>query len=318
VVGRRLVLLVLVLVVVVAGLAFVVVLLRDDGGAVAPETRREATVRPSVWATLDPPVHRFGERVTARIQLITRTSELVPQTARPSANFDPYTALGRARTELHEFGSLTQLGFTVTIQCLRAACLPEGQTGEFDFGQAGIAYRVPPPPGRRFQDRRQDQRGAGGTWPTLKVTSWLSPEDVQAARWRSSLADLPAPTYRVAPRWLVGILLGVAAALVLAAAALITRYVLDALARRARAEEVATAVPPLEQALALVEESRLNGGVDGRRVALETLAHELRSGGESGLAADAERLAWSPEPPAAADLQTLVTTVRSSLDGGAS
>jgi hypothetical protein len=291
-----------------------VLVFRGDGGSDA-ETRRESTVRPTVKASFEPEVHRFGEPVTARIELTVRKAELQAETARPGSGFDPYVARGAADFELREFGALAQLRYTVTIQCLRQACLPETQTGEFQLGNASVGWRVPPPPGRRFADRRLDQRGASGSWPPLKVTSWLSPDDLQAARWRSSLGDLPAPTYAVSPRWLVGGLIGGAAALVLLAASLVAGSVRDLWARRARAHDAELQVPPLEQALALVEDSRLNGDVPGRRVALETLAQELRLGGESRLAADAERLAWSPAAPADADVDTLVATVRTTNGG---
>ena len=284
----------------------------DSGGA---ETQRESTVRPTVRSTLQPEVHRFGEPVTARLELTVRKAEVQPETVRPGATFDPYVARGSAQRELDEFGALYRLRYTITLQCLRQACLPDTQTGEFEFGNSSVAYRVPPPPGRRFQDRRLDQRSARGFWPTLKVTSWLSAADVQAARWRSNLAELPPPTYTVAPRWLVGGLLGGAVALVLLAAGLVGGVVYQLWGRRAHPEDEATDAPPLEQALALVEDSRRNGDVPGRRVALETLARELRLDGESRLATDAERLAWSPGEPADADVDTLVQTVRAANGG---
>jgi hypothetical protein len=294
----------------VCAVLLVLVFRGGGGGGGEGETRRESTVRPTVRASFEPEVHRFGEPVTARIELTVRKAELQAETARPGSGFDPYVARGAADLELREFGALAQLRYTITIQCLRQACLPETQTGEFEFGSATVGWRVPPPPGRRFADRRLDQRGASGSWPPLKVTSWLSPDDLQAARWRSSLGDLPAPTYTVSPRWLVGGLIGGAAALVLLAASLVAGSVRDLWARRAREHDAELHVPPLEQALTLVEDSRLNGDVPGRRVALETLARELRLRGESGLAADAERLAWSPAAPGDAEVDTLVATVR--------
>jgi hypothetical protein len=298
------------------GAVLLALVFRGDPRLSTAETRREARTRATVRATLDPPVHRFGERVTARIELTAREAELVPESGRPTTSFEPYAALGPAREQLREFGALAHLRYTVTIQCLKRACLPDGQAAEFAFENATVEFRMPPPPGRRFQDRRRDQRRASASWPPIKVTSWLAADDVQAARWRSSLADLPEPTFRVSPRWLVGGLVGAAIALVLVAAGLVQCYLRDLVARRTFEHEAEGDTPPLEQALALVEASRLNGDVDGRRVALETLAHELRAHGESGLAADAERLAWSPGAPGDAELQTLVATVRGSVDGG--
>ena len=295
---------------VVAASALLLVLVFRDGDGPAAETRRESTVRPTVTAGFSPRVHRFGEPVTARIELVVRSSEIEAGTARPTAVFEPYRALGNAEQELDHFGALTRLTYTVRIQCLRQACLPETQTGEFSLGRPGVAWRVQPPPGRRFSDRRLDNRGAAGDWPPLRVTSWLSPEDVQGARWRSTLGDLPEPGYAVSPRWLVGGLLGGAVALVLLAGGLVAGPLRGLLERRRVAHEAEADAHPLERALGLVEESRTNGDVPARRVALETLARELRSGGDSDLAADAERIAWSPAPPADADVTTLVGAVR--------
>jgi hypothetical protein len=317
VVGRRLLAPALVgLLAVAACVALGLLALRGDGGEGAVETKREASVRAIVQASLRPPVHRFGEPVTGRIELTLRRAELDPKTGGPSADFDPYTAIGPARRELHEFGALARLRFTVVVQCLKQACLPDAQTGEFEFGSAAVGWRVPPPPGRKFRDLRLDSRNARASWPTLRVTSWLTPEDVQAARWRSTLGELPPPSYAVAPRWLAAGLLGAAVALVLLAAGLLVGPLRSVLARRAVGHAPDTESPPLERAIVLVEESRLNGDVPGRRVALETLARELRRDGERELAADAERLAWSPGAPPDGDVATLLAGVRSSLDGG--
>ena len=313
--SRRLVAPLVLLVVAVPACIVLLALVFRSSGSGGAETRRELAVRLTVRATLQPEVHRFGERVTARLELTIRKAEIQPETARPGASFEPYAAVGSARREFEEFGALSLLRYTITLQCLRQACLPETQTGEFEFGNGSVGYRVPPPPGRRFQDRRLDQRNANGPLPTLKVTSWLSAADVRDARWRSNLADLPGPTYTVSPRWLVGGLLGGAVALVLLAAGLVGGLVRDLWVRRVHTEPEATHAPPLEQAIALVEDSRRNGDVPGRRVALETLARELRLDGESRLAADAERLAWSPAEPADAEVDTLVQTVRAA-DGG--
>jgi hypothetical protein len=301
----------------VAAAALLLVLVFRDGGEAPAETSRETAVRATVTTSLEPQVHRFGEPVTARIGLTVRSAELDPETPQPGSDFEPYRALGQARRELEQFGAVSRLTFTIAIQCLRQACLPETQTGEFELGPATVAWRVPAPPGRRFQDRRLDNRTANASWPTLKVASWLSPDDVEEARWRSTLGELPEPSYAVSPRWLVGGLAGGAVALVLLAAALAGSWARDALARRTVAREEAEAdAPPLERAVGLVEESRANGDVPGRRVALETLARELRDGGEVELAADAERLAWSPDAPADAEVATLLAEVRS-RNGGA-
>lgn len=315
-VGRRLLVpLLAVLGAALAAAALIGVALRDEAGDVPVETRKDAAVRSTVFATIAPEVHAFGEPLTARLELVARKQELQPDTARAGSDFAPYEVVGPARREVSDFGPFYHLRYTLTLRCLKAACLPDGQTAEFEFSPGAVSFKTPPPPGRRFKDRRLDQRNASGIWPTVKVASRLTPQDLQEARWRSSLAELPQPSFRVAPRWIVGTLLGGSVALVLAAAALVAGYVRRAGARRQGAEEEGeTHAPPLEQALALVDESRGNG-IAGERAALETLARELRAQGANGLALDAERLAWSEAPPPDPEVESLTTSVRESASG---
>jgi hypothetical protein len=304
--------------------ALVAIALRDSGPGAA--TEREASVRPTVRATFEPEVHGFGEPVTARLELLVRRSELELSTLRPVSNFEPYDVVGPARREVVDFGALQLVRYTILIQCLKQACLPETQTGQFEFapsdprlGSAGFTWRTPPPPGREFKDRRLDNRSVSGDWPTLKVASRLSPEQLEDAAWRSNLADLPEATFRVAPRALGAGLLGVAAALVLAAAALVGRYVSDVRRRAAaaRIEEQEAEPTLLEQALGLLVQARGNGEPGEQRIALETLARELHVHGRVDLAHDAERLAWSAGTPVAVEVDELAETVRR-LNGDAS
>jgi hypothetical protein len=311
VVARRLAVPLALAVAAVAVCVALVAIVLGGGDEAGVETKRESTVRPTVQATLRPSVHRFGEPVNARIDLTVRKAELDARTGQPTSDFDPYTTLGPARRAVDSFGALDRLRFTAVIQCLKQACLPDAVTGEFDFGQVGVTWRVPPPPGRKFKDLRLDTRNARATWPTLRVTSWLSPGDVQQARWRSTLGDLPEPTYAVSPAWLSGGLLGAAVALVLLAASLVVAPLRSALARRAAEHADEPEAPPLERAIMLVDESRRNGDAPGRRVALETLARELRSSGQDELGAEAERLAWSPGESADGEVATLLAEARS-------
>jgi hypothetical protein len=301
-------------VLVAAGL--VVFAFRGEARPPAPPPGSDAAVRPLVRATLEPDVHAVGPRVTATLELLVPTRELEPETVRPSSDFEPYRVVGEVRRELRELGDLSLVRYQATLECVREACVPEAQTGEFRFASAAFTWKTPPPPGRKFKDRRLDQRTAGGDWPTLKVTTRLTAQELQDASWRSSLAELPAPSYRVVPRWLVGGLVGGSVALVLAAAALVAGW---ARQLRARAEtdgaEPQAAAEPLDLALAYVDEANGNGDVPAQRIALETLARELREQGQERLAGDAERLAWSPSAPPAAEVAELTDTVRR-LDGG--
>ena len=144
-----------------------------------------------------------------------------------------------------------------------------------------------------------------------------APDD-QSAAWRADLSSLPAVTYRVAPGVLVVLLLGGAALAALAAAAL--AYV--AWPRRAPPEPEPEPEPqpepvlsPLEQALALLEESVRSDGAAEQRRALELVAEELELAewGDRDLARTARALAWSEGVPPVDQTNRLAARVRSAL-----
>lgn len=316
--GRTVVALVAGAAVLVAAGLVALVTLGGDPGSEGAAARREESVRPTVRASFTPPVHRFGEPVEARLELLARTDELLPDTVRAGTTFDPYVVVAGPRKEVVDLGRLTLVRYTLTLRCLEEACLPQGgQPTAFDFGSGGFSFRVPPPPGRRFEDRRLDQRSASAAWPPLTVVSRLSNADVTDARWRSGLATLPEPGYRAAPRWLAAVLLGLAVALVALAAFLLARWAVR-LRRDRDASSTAASRPltPIERALALVTAANGNGDVAHERMALETLAAELRRGREPALAARADRLAWSESPPPREHVEALAVDVRAAVDGG--
>ena len=89
-------------------------------------------------------------------------------------------------------------------------------------------------------------------------------------------------------------------------------------ARRRRAAAAPAAptgpkLPPLEEALALVRASTLNGHNGERRRALGRLARVLRVEGQGELAGAAVRLAWSSDPPSADATSELADEVEASL-----
>jgi hypothetical protein len=294
----------------IAAAALVLAVGLGDG---APEPQADPSsipdVRSGARATFSPATHRFGDDVAAVMELRVPKNQLQLETLRASASFDPYEVVGRKR-EVLDAGPRWLVRYTVTLRCLKEACLPRGRTGEFqpDRDGAGFSWFAPPPPGRKFADRRLDSRRASFAFPPLTVVSRLGPEDARDVNWRSTLAEIPPAGYAVSPGALSAGLLATAVALVLAAALLVAFW----FRREARARAVAVAeeevvLPPLEQALALV---RQNGDGERRRLALQTLARELRRGGEPRLADEAERLAWSEAEPDDRAVGALASAVR--------
>lgn len=284
-----------------------VVGLGDGAPEVTPDRASLPDFRSGARGAFVPSTHRFGDDVTAVMELRVPKSQLDLDTLRASTSFDPYEVVGRRR-EVLDAGTRWHVRYTLTLRCLKEECLPRGRTGEFQPEGGGFAWFTPPPPGRKFADRRLDSRRAAFAWPPLTVVSHLGTDDVRDVAWRSTLADLPEAGFSVSPRGLAAGLLAVAVALVAGAVALVAFWLRgEWRAKAAAAEEAHVVVPPLEQALALVGE---NGDGDRRRLALQTLARELRRRGDSALADRAELLAWSQHEPDDRAVGALAAAVR--------
>ena len=240
--------------------------------AVSPGHARKAT---PVRATMTPAAPRFGDLVTARVE--------VPRGARVSANFRPFEVVRVSRT---------QTAWTYTLRCIRVACLTRG---------GNVLLRLTP--ARVTLDRGTELV----PWPVLTLGSRLSAADLARPRL---LADTtpPAPTYRLDPVVLGWTLAGLAAALVLAVGAwgaLRLRVLRPPLHLVADERELS----PLERALEAVEQA-LGESVERRRVALDRLALELTALDAAPLALRARRLGWSPVRPDQAEIRGLLDDCR--------
>jgi hypothetical protein len=303
---------------VVAGAAALLALSRS-GEAGRPTTEREGAIRPTARADIEPNTHRFGETVRARLELVVPTDQLDAQTLRVGGSFDPYDVVATPERSLVQVGPFTVARYEILLRCVKEECLPGEQTQEFTFPPAGFSWKVPAPPGRRFVDRRLDERRASASVPPLTVARGVSSNDLREGRWRSSLGALPEPDMSISPRRLEALLLGAAVALVAAAAILVAFWLHRELRRRGE-PQVVPELPPdsLEQALRLLESADGDRDPAQRRLALETLAAELRGADQAGLAEDAERLAWAEHAPRREAVSVLAATVRERVDGSRS
>jgi hypothetical protein len=298
--------------VVVCTLALLALTRSGDGGR--PMTAREAAVRPTARTDIQPRTHRFGETVTAKLELVVPTGQLDADTLRASGGFDPYEVVAAPRRELLRVGPFTVARYEIQLRCFKEECLPQGQSREFTCPPAGFSWKIPAPPGRKFVDRRLDERRASGPVPPLTVARSISGGDLEKGRWQSSLGSLPEPDVRISPRRLEAMLVGAATALVVLAAGLVAVWIRRELRRRDDAQVVAeSGTDPLELALRLAES--VDGDAARRRLALETLATELRVSDEPGFADDAEQLAWSEHAPSRDAIALLTATVRERVNG---
>jgi hypothetical protein len=238
-------------------------------------------------AFLEPEQHLFGDAVRARLELVVDGDRVDPDSIEIGANFAPYRQLRPVEVIRSESGSLTRIRYDYLLGCLVARCLPQG-SGRVELGGTAVNYT-----------RRGSPVADAATieWPPLRAAGRIDPDELANAALRAELRNLPEPSYRVSPRVVEVVALILAVLFAACAAILILRLLpLGRLAARlgARWEDKRS---PLEQALALVQESSASGSTEEGRRALERLAVELRRVRNPVLAQDASRLAWSQRPP---------------------
>jgi hypothetical protein len=276
--------------------------------------------------TLRPEVQLFAEPVVARVEILVDTERFDPDRIRIEGFFEPYEQDGATVRTRRDQGRYTHLRFELRLRCLVYQCLPH--TGDEEAPQAPTVGTgaLPAPAGvGEVRDRKTHklrparivyddpekgpQRVRNISWPQIVSVSRLNFSDrdvsVIGFPFEAAVTPLPAATYRISPS-LAGLsLLAGALALLALPASLVARTL-----RRKPPPivEEEPDVPPLEQALQLVEWAREREAGD-RREALEVLAGELDDETPE-LAEDARRLAWSREQPSADALEEVVRRVR--------
>jgi hypothetical protein len=271
------------------------------GDDVPPATGPPVTAVSSIM----PQEHLFGDRLVARLDVRVNGDAVDPGTVRVLARFQPYKRVGRADIARRGVAGSTELRYAFSLQCLERACLPRSSRRSFRFQPAVVQYVL--------RDEPQST-GLRVDWPPVAVASRLTADDGGSDALRADTSDPPPVSYRMSPILLGWLLTGAAAAIVLAvgaAGALRVPPVRPVLAaERAKAE-----VPPLERALAVVEDAR-DDPEDVRRTALDELARTLDGNGLAALAPEARKLAWSRRAPDPDEVGRLAAAVRRALEGG--
>lgn len=271
--------------------------LAGSAGA-APRSPLHAT------ASISPPVHFVGDRVTARVEVVIDRRVVDPDGVHVTAAFGPYERTEDPTVERSRTGDLVRIVFRWPLACLGEDCLPRGQRlvrlrpARVTYGRHAVDVRWPPTAivsrlGRievqlQRLERLASFMSAGQGISIVSAQAQLSP-------WRTN-REPPAPSYRVSAPALGAGLLGGAALALAGAAVLVAPLV------RRRRRRPPRAAPrhasSLAEALSLLAETMANGaGPPARREALERLARELIALERLELAARARRLAWSTEPP---------------------
>ena len=278
-------------------------------GPTAPTTQPSPLVARGTFARR---IVLFGDAVDARVDVVVDRGRFDPESVRVSAVFSPWEIVGSPeRVRRDADGSLTHVRTIFVLRCLSSVCLFGGQAGQIEFEPARVAVGRAGGEVQRFRVN----------WPVLTVYSRYGSGSFQgraglATPWRADLVALPSATPRAAPGLVLALLVLGGALFAVAGGALLYR------ARPRRAPEPVPEpvappplprIPPLQQALALLEDAARVNGTEERRRSLELVAESLDEFGDDDLARAARILAWSEGAPAVEETASLATRVRATL-----
>jgi hypothetical protein len=250
----------------------------------------------------------FGEQLIARLELLVDREILDPDRVTVDAEFDPFSPSGKPFESRTDYDRFTSMRFEYPIECLTTACVPETVTKLYDLPSVTVRHeRVPV---------------EIVEWPRLTINSRVGEPTVEANNptaqpgfdlpWRANLRVQPA-TYRVDPTLLTALFAGVALLLLVATLYFAQRAFPGAPLGFRRLRRVK--LTPLERALVVLERAHEQGIEREQRLALDQLAHELRTGGQQELAGTARELAWEQSVPDSDRTSTLTDRVRAVIAG---
>lgn len=298
-------------VVVASACALVVVLIAGRGGGSEQAEPARGSSRIEARATLNPRSVLFGDTVRAIVDVTFDRRRVDPGSVRVSADFAPWRLVERPIQVRGDSGNATHLRTVFVLRCLTSPCAPSGQLVAVEFPSAKVAYA-----GRDGEAARD---AIELVWPRLGVYSRSSTSILEARGsaipWRADLLSMPAASYRVSPT--VALVLLLAGSALFAAGAVVLVYL--AWPRRTPPPPPEPELPPepklspLEQALALLEDTMRTNGVADRRRALELVAEVLEVH-EDDLAEVARTLAWSEAAPRVEQTKDLASLVRAALE----
>lgn len=257
-----------------------------------------------VTASIAPPVHLFGNDVTARVLVIADTTRVDVSRLRVASTFAPYKPVGPPREVHTGSGRYVQTVWTWKLQCLTVECVPVAPPSD-----VSRVFHFPPAQVHGVGLHGKAHYRAHAFFPQIEVLSQLSPGERSYVishkhiEWLYQLAPAAGgASYRVAPGllfWLAVVLAGLCGSAALAVAA---RWALRFRTRTAARPAVPASY--LERALALFFWANAHGDETLQRKALERVADELPLD-VVDLSEIARELAWSPETPGGDEVETI-------------
>jgi hypothetical protein len=296
-----------VVVLVAAATVVAVVTLRDEKDVEGPVLTTDLI---AVRADVTPHEHLFGDRLTARVDVLLDRAFVKPETVRVVENFAPFRVDGQVKRERSDLGDTTHLTFSYPLVCRRGGpCLPREEGRTYLLPEVRVSYIV-----TEIGDRQTTRVPLA----PLSGGSRLLGANLNEPVFRADAREEPPPTYRVSPTLLAVAALGLAGLLVLGALVLILPLVPVAFVQRRLAARRARRRTDLERALEHVRATTPAGGSEEVRPALERLATELNRAESDDLAVQTRRLAWSEPPPVEDELGGLEDDVEKVIAEGRS
>lgn len=250
----------------------------------------------------------FGEVLPLRLELLVDREVLDADRITVDAEFDPFTPAAEPVRERTDHDRFTRIRLDYALECLTTICVPDTLTKDFDL--PSVAVRHDGVPVEIVE------------WPRLTIASRYREPEADRSNptfqprfdlpWRANLRVRP-PSYAVGPTLLTSLLVVAALALLLASLFFVQRAFPSAPIGFRRLRRVR--LSPLERALLVLERAHAQGIEREQRLALDRLAHELRSGGQPELAGRARELAWEQAAPDSERTATLSERVRELIAG---
>jgi hypothetical protein len=254
------------------------------------------------YGSISPPVHLFGDSITAKVAVVADRRYVAPSNVRVSVNFAPYRPVAPPTLVQKSNGRLLQMTWTWTLRCLKAECLPESKFSQFfqvfHFEPAHVAYLSP---------QGKERYGENVRFQRVEVFSQLSPNVIAGIKghllqWQDHITPISQPRYRVSPDLVFWSAVALALALGTAGLAIAGRWAWQF--RPAAKAQAARHSSSLERALTLFFWARANDDETLQRKALERVADELPFDVHE-LSETARELAWSRETPDTEDVEEI-------------
>jgi hypothetical protein len=267
----------------------------------------------SATGDVGPPIHLFGDTITANVNVVVDKTELDPGRVSLKTSFAPYEPVDAVEVSRREAGDLAEINYRLRLRCLERACIT-ATLGTIQ-NPGGAAPRT-----FRFQPAQVQYTDPGAEQPRLLRSVRFAPIEsvtrinaqdvtqVYGFPFRANVTPLPATSQRISPTTLGLILLLLAAAVLVLPATLVLRWWRER--RRPPPPEPEPEPTALERAIALVEWSLGQENGAERRAALDALATELDVVEPNGLADETRVAAWSPPSPSVPQTERILTLVK--------